>query len=1859
MIRSHKICSRWAAWLLCLGCLLGPAAYAEAPQAVVEVPADSGSSLPQAEAPAPLLLEEQPLSVNAAGIAVQGAALSRADGGALSDPVAADARLLLDYTLSLPDPVSADMALTFPLPGALVYSHSEASRDGAGGYVLAPRTGYEVLQNGMAVGQCTVDPAAKTAAVTLTADAAPGPATLQLTAGLDGDQEEPTRTAAVEFPAPAGTAPVSLTVTPAYFTFLSDAHLYDAAKFSAADPQHTLVPFDKNVASDAAVLLAYSYLVPQRGADAASFPVQPGIRYHFALPPQITLPNGVPGLDFSVTEGALKLADVHISADPATDCGSYIVFQPVQAGEENHFDPLQYTTADGSKNPGVFLFTGCFDADRVGTGGKQEIPFQVHGSQAAPSEELYFNAYDPKAKAELTKSGAADLGQLRLDWTLTAKAEVQYGETLTDFVITDTLGQTPPQTYDAAQTVAVTDADGNPVPATASYDDASKTLTVTLSGPVPDGAVYTVKYYTSFALDAFTANRLTFKNTATAGYGSPHYSLNDDGTLKTEASIHHDTSPVDAQVSVSGDFVKKVAGSWSAKAIDWNVTLNEHGFLLKDPAFTDTLPAGLKLDAGSLKLSVGGGAPVVLAEAAGPAAMNDYEYRYDYQGEDAESTLTVKLPAALSDKLTLTYSTTAKEAFWLDNQQHVLINTAHFDIGNGQGPLPTTATATINAAHLLSKSARYDPRTHALTYRVQANTSAHYDLTDVTITDTLPAGLTLALADKSGPAGLADGPLTAEQIGRVFTFGGGSVQPDAVAYGTDGAGRKTLTFTFSQPIAAAASVDLTLCALVDDPNLWAVNLTDYTQKNIFNTGAGVNEVEMTATLAGTPRAYEATAGTTISSTVIAKMGLPAEYDAAAHSPKWRILIDQNQMKLTAPVVVDTLQNGQTYDAAKAQLAVYEYDVGGGGPSANRHPDPAGNNFGVTAEPSADGKTVTFRFPNVIDRQYALEFYTQAGEDTLDALLGQSAGDTVQAQNTAALQPGSEVPTAQSVTASQKIGQGMVRKTAEVISGKSYIDWRVAVNQNLMALDEFRLDDTLPAGLRLDVSHIALYRLENLGVTGELTAATRRVPVDLPAGAVSTDENGRTLAFVWSEPITDAYELVFRTDLTDTSGKFTGENTITLNGVSAPLGDGSGQVHQAVATGAGVWSPPQYAACTLKKVDALTGAALPGAVFQLQGGGVYADSDGDGCVTITNLKVGASYTVTELTAPAGYLLDPAPIPIRPDKAGNFEVEVPNSRRAGSLALQKQDTAGTALDGAQFSFYEKDAQGAQTNVRTLALTGGQVTVPGLAPGTYYFREIKAPAGYALDDTEYTLTVAVDAAAPDTAPGVTMAVADGTGAAVPLAAVGTKFPYAVADNVLGTLTVTKIEAGAPARLLAGAVLALYEQAPDGTYLQVGAVQTTDKDGTAQFTGLVEGVQYYVQEQTPPTGYRLDSAYTPLADVVTPAAPALTHTVENQPRLGAVTIQKQDAENGAPLAGAVFALYAAGQEPGTDAPLGTLTTGADGLAALDSLRTGDYFLVETAAPAGYLPDGTRYAFTLEDDGAAGTRMSVAGTALTAPLIIANRPCTGGVILEKQNSAGTPLADAKFCVYQKDGHGAVDMGSRRWAVTGKDGTAAVTGLRPGTYYYAEDTAPAGYLVDPAERTFAIALDTAQPFGAATVREAPVVDLRRGTLTVQKQDAATKKPLPGAVFSVLREGTQQPLFTGTTDADGVLTVPDTVVLQEGVRYTVREDLPPQGYRADAAPQEFAVTPAAPAVELVFANTAEPKKEEPAESGSTSAPQPGPDEGVTPPPAGADGGATVSVTAPRTGDHALTVCLALLAAGALGLAALGLVNRKKH
>ena len=81
-----------------------------------------------------------------------------------------------------------------------------------------------------------------------------------------------------------------------------------------------------------------------------------------------------------------------------------------------------------------------------------------------------------------------------------------------------------------------------------------------------------------------------------------------------------------------------------------------------------------------------------------------------------------------------------------------------------------------------------------------------------------------------------------------------------------------------------------------------------------------------------------------------------------------------------------------------------------------------------------------------------------------------------------------------------------------------------------------------------------------------------------------------------------------------------------------------------------------------------------------------------------------------------------------------------------------------------------------------------------------------------------------------------------------------------------------------------------------------------------------------------------------------------------GAVSLYKVDAQTGAYLAGAQFALY---QADGTY--IGTYTTDRNGYLNAQNLSYGDYYFTETKAPEGYILDSSYVRFTLDKAHSAG----------------------------------------------------------------------------------------------------------------------------------------------------------------------------------------------------------------------------------------------------------------------------------------------------
>lgn len=329
---------------------------------------------------------------------------------------------------------------------------------------------------------------------------------------------------------------------------------------------------------------------------------------------------------------------------------------------------------------------------------------------------------------------------------------------------------------------------------------------------------------------------------------------------------------------------------------------------------------------------------------------------------------------------------------------------------------------------------------------------------------------------------------------------------------------------------------------------------------------------------------------------------------------------------------------------------------------------------------------------------------------------------------------------------------------------------------------------------------------------------------------------------------------------------------------------------------------------IKKTDAETGEPLAGAVFTLadESGHVVGryTTDASGCVSTQPLTPG-TYLLREYKAPEGYLIDEScktNVVIKADEP--TYVSMTNSKKPVIQITKEDAETGELLAGAEFEIKNERGELVGTYVTNV---DGLATTNELAPGTYTVSETKAPQGYALNPTPYSVVVRAGAAS----------------------------SISVPNSQNAGLTVTKVnEQGNP---LAGAEFILYNM--KGTQI---AELTTQVNGVATCPELEAG-NYILREVKAPDGYKLQSTPT-VVQIKANTGASVKITNES---LSSIVIKKTDADTGVALSGAVFEVTnSAGNV------IDTLRTDNTGFAQTGKLEDGTYYVKETVAPTGYMVD-------------------------------------------------------------------------------------------------------------------------------------------------------------------------------------------------------------------------------------------------------------------------------------------------------------------
>ena len=559
---------------------------------------------------------------------------------------------------------------------------------------------------------------------------------------------------------------------------------------------------------------------------------------------------------------------------------------------------------------------------------------------------------------------------------------------------------------------------------------------------------------------------------------------------------------------------------------------------------------------------------------------------------------------------------------------------------------------------------------------------------------------------------------------------------------------------------------------------------------------------------------------------------------------------------------------------------------------------------------------------------------------------------------------------------------------------------------------------------------------------------------------------------------------------------------------------------------------------------------------------------NGEAVIKDLPLG-KYRVKETKAPAGFVLNPDSQEVafiyKDQNTPEIEekLEFSNERQKVELSVEKRDAeTGKALKGATFGLYNKEAISSGDKVIVKADTllqeitsnekGKAAFTLDLPLGRYYVKELQAPAGYVSSDEilefdatyqgQDVKTIKLKSVKKNQPTTVEVTKADIT--------TGTELDGAsmsVLDkdgNVIDSWTSVKDSPHVIKRLQVGKTYILREELAPYGYLRA-----TDVEFTISDTAEVQKVK--MEDEVPVArllvnkkGEFLDSVS--LLDNAKGMIEHLFNYVTGN--LTDVTFNVYAAEAIRAADGVSADYYAA------DELVGSITTDGNGIAQMDNLPLGRYYIVEKETAHGYVLDNEpRYVdLTYRDQ--------------DTPLVTYSadwqnaRQRVQVEVLKKEKDSDKVLSGAIFGLYAAD-----DIVSSKGKVllakdtlielktTDEDGKIQFVADLPidSRYYIKELAAPDGYVTDqePQEFTFEY-----QGSGTSVAEYAFTFEDEQTTVELSKADLTDKKGLPGASLKV-------------TDEDGN-TVDEWVSKEEahiikglivGKKYKMTETKPADGY----------------------------------------------------------------------------------------------------
>ena len=527
---------------------------------------------------------------------------------------------------------------------------------------------------------------------------------------------------------------------------------------------------------------------------------------------------------------------------------------------------------------------------------------------------------------------------------------------------------------------------------------------------------------------------------------------------------------------------------------------------------------------------------------------------------------------------------------------------------------------------------------------------------------------------------------------------------------------------------------------------------------------------------------------------------------------------------------------------------------------------------------------------------------------------------------------------------------------------------------------------------------------------------------------------------------------------------------------------------------------QLGSLKLRKTDT-GGKLLDGAVFHVSGNGYDRDvTVSNGEITVNDLTIG-DYTITEKTAPNGYLVNVAPFKTTVSANQTAETTITDEAPTGKISIRKSDSKGNvqgeaSLEGAEYTVYGADSQevGKITTDKD-----GNGSLENLVLGTYTVKETKAPEAYDLDWNTYTVELTYK----------------DQNTAIILGNVDSK------ENVkTGKIEIKKTDTeGNPLKSGEFGIYANADMYIGDTLYKKGQLVVsikTDDSGVARSDDLPYG-SYYVKEISAPTQEAGNSHNFVLSDdtqYVKINGKNKTDTVTFVDKK--VTASKTTITGTDEIKGAVMTVT------DNDGKVIDTWTSDGNPHSIKGLHEGwEYTLTETTAPKGYVK-------------AESIKFTVSTDKKDQTLVMKDKQFTAS----KKDVSGKNYVEGAKLEVRDDQNRVVDS----WTSTKED--HYVSGLEEGkTYRLVEAEAPKGYV--KADDIF---------FTVSNEKKNESVIMKDSKITASKTDITGTKEIKGAVLTVT-DNDGKVIDTWTSDGN-----PHAISgLHEGWEYTLTETTAPKGY----------------------------------------------------------------------------------------------------